>query len=298
MIHKKTLLWNDESEAKLMTYVWEHSEELQPNKKRPAVIICPGGAYLGTSDREAEPVALRFMTAGYQTFVLRYTTYYPTFTMDFSQKGREEPVLPQALFDLGKAISKVREHADEWNVDPDQIVLCGFSAGGHLVASMGVHWHESFLQEPISASNEQLKPNALILGYPLTDYLIMKEEAEKEVDEGKRELWRVSNQAVFGKEQPSIEELEGRSPVRFVTEATPPTFIWHTADDDLVYARNALNFATALAKQKVPYELHVFENGVHGLSLSDETTANDPAQINQECEVWVDLALKWLKKRM
>lgn len=298
MIHKKTLLWNDENEAKLFTYVWERSEELKSNRKKPAVIICPGGAYLGTSDREAEPVALRFMTAGYQTFVLRYTTYYKSFVSDENQQGREEPVLPQALFDLAKAISTVREHAEEWDVNPDQIVICGFSAGGHLAASIGVHWHESFLSEELSIESEQLKPNALILGYAVLDYLLMKEEAEKEEAEWKHEIWKSSNKAVFGSDIPSVEELKNISPVHFVTEVTPPTFIWHTADDDLVYAQNSLHFATALAKKKIPYELHVFENGVHGLSLSDETTENDPAQVNKDCQIWVDLALKWLEKRM
>ncbi|WP_197276427.1 alpha/beta hydrolase [Bacillus sp. JCM 19034] len=253
---------------------------------------------MGTSDREAEPVALRFMTAGYQTFVLRYTTYYKTFASDSNQKGREEPVLPQALFDLAKAVSTVREHADEWDVNPNQIVICGFSAGGHLAASLGVHWHESFLSEELSVESEQLRPNALILGYAVLDYILMKEEAEKEEAQWKHEVWKSSNHAVFGKEMPSLEELNNISPVNFVTEATPPTFLWHTADDDLVYAQNSLHFATALAKKRIPYELHVFESGVHGLSLSDETTENDPVHVNQDCQVWVDLALKWLKKRM
>src|SRR5690606_2898024 len=112
-----------------------------------------------------------------------------------------------------------------------------------------------------------------------------------------KELWKQSNQAVFGKLEPTDEELAERSPALHVSASAPPAFIWHTADDDLVYAENALRLAAAYAAHRVPYELHVFENGVHGLSLSSAVTASIPEHVNPDAAVWFDLAISWLSKR-
>jgi acetyl esterase/lipase len=176
--------------------------------------------------------------------------------------------------------------------------LVGFSAGGHLAASLGVHWHEPFLSERLGEANERFRPNALILGYPVLDYLLMRDELAREPNETHKQLFRLANQAVFGTPEPDEEQLAARSPALHVSDRTPPVFLWHTADDDLVYAQNALNFAIACARRKVPYELHVFASGVHGLSLADETTASWPGQINPEAAAWFGLALNWLKKSM
>ena len=95
---------------------------------------------------------------------------------------------------------------------------------------------------------------------------------------------------------PSDEDIKELSPVNYVSSKTPPTFMWHTASDGLVSVRNSLNFATELSKNGIPYELHIFENGGHGLSLCDEVTANEDAHINPEAKVWVNMVLTWLKK--
>jgi acetyl esterase/lipase len=272
--------------------------EFQKDQLRSAVVICPGGGYLGTSDRETEPIALKFASLGYHTFVLRYTTYYKEWVQDFNNPPapNEKSAYPQPLFDLAKAMLIIRENATKWLVDTDKIAVCGFSAGAHLSASLGVHWNSRLLNEKFNVDNELFKPNAVILGYPLLDYQLMKEKVETEANEFIKGFWEISGKAVFGTSNPSYEQLLEVSPVNYVSSETPPTFIWHTADDDLVYAENSLRFATMLAKHKVPYELHVFEGGVHGLSLCDETTAGDPSHINPECKVWFDLAHNWLKK--
>jgi acetyl esterase/lipase len=298
MLIEKIQLWEDSETVTLHSYILNNSMEFQKDQLRPAVVICPGGGYLGTSDREAEPVALRFASLGYHTFVLRYTTYFKEWVQDFNNlpAPNEKSAYPQPLFDLANAMLIIRENASNWLVDPERIAVCGFSAGAHLAASMGVHWNSSLLNEKFKSDNELFKPNAVILGYPLLDYQLMKEKVEEGANEFIKGFWEISGKAVFGTSNPSPEQLLVTSPVNFVSPQTPPTFIWHTADDDLVYAENSLRFATELAKNKVPYELHVFESGVHGLSLCDETTAGDSSHINPECKVWFDLADSWLKK--
>jgi acetyl esterase/lipase len=299
MLTQTIQLWEDRDDARVQCYILHNSPEFQTGVKRPAVIVCPGGAYLGTSDREAEPVALRFAAAGYHAFVLRYTTYYKEWVRDFQNlpPGNPRSAFPQPLLDLAQTIALVRRHAEEWRVNPDQIAVAGFSAGGHLAASLGVHWHEPFLKERLGIDNEQFKPNALILGYALLDYVFMHEDAFSGEDHLKKGLFRLAAQAIFGTPEPNEEQLKERSPALHVSSNTPPVFMWHTAEDGLVGAHNSLVFASALAKLRIPYELHVFTRGEHGLSLADETTAANPDQINPEAAAWFQLALNWLRKQ-
>lgn len=298
MLTKTIQLWKDNEHVNLFTYILDNSIEFKKDEKKPAVIICPGGGYLGTSDREAEPVAIRFATQGYHTFVLRYTTYYTEPVRDFNNppKENEKSAYPAPLFDLAKAMMIIKENADEWFVDSDKISICGFSAGAHLAASMGVHWQDDFLKEKFEINSEVFKPNALILGYPLLDYNIMKEKLDENPIEFLNGFWEVSNKAIFGKINLTEVELAELSVTNYVTSNTPPTFIWHTADDGLVYVENSLKFAEQLSKNKIPYELHIFESGPHGLALCDKTTAGEENHINPHCSVWFDLALNWMNQ--
>ena len=111
-----------EKPARLFTYVLDDIRELHFHT-RPAIIICPGGGYSGTCDREAEPIAVRFNALGCHAFVLRYNCRPARY--------------PVALLEIATAVAEVRAHADEWHVDPDRILVLGFSAGGHLAASLG-----------------------------------------------------------------------------------------------------------------------------------------------------------------
>lgn len=297
MLCEKIKLWEDNEQGFLETYISKNSEEITTDKKRPTVIICPGGAFLATTDREAEPVAMRFVAQGYNAVVLRYNTYFGKKVTDRKNppKGNDKSAYPQPLFDIAKAILIIRENAENWLVDNDKIVLCGFSAGGNVVANMGVHWQDELLKEKFNVSSEMFKPNAIILGYALTDHMAMKKGVSAN-NEGAKKFAELANKAAFGKEYPSEEELKEASPVNYVTEKVPPTFIWHTTDDAAVYVANSLGFASTLSKYKVPYELHIFETGVHGLSLCDETTAANEKHINTGCQQWFILAIKWLKK--
>ncbi|MDD2533520.1 MAG: alpha/beta hydrolase [Eubacteriales bacterium] len=297
---EKIKIWGDQDEAYLQAYLLHDSKEFNQQKKRPAVIICPGGAYLGTSDREAEPVALRFAAQGYQTFVLRYRTYFTEFSSNFNPKN-EIPVNPRSLwpnplYDLAKSISLIRQHANEWLVDTDHIAICGFSAGGNLVGHLATHWHDPELAAQIGVESNMLKPNAVIMGYPVLDYFTMVQiNAERNIPLN-NQIWRLSNTAVFGVAELSAEQLNTISPITAVSQQTAPCFIWHTASDELVYVENSLTFAMALSKHKIPYAMHIFESGPHGLSLADDTSADSPELINPDAAVWFDLVLTWLKK--
>lgn len=293
-------LWDDNDYAYLETYILKNSMEYKTGEKRPLVIICPGGAYMHTTDREAEPVAMRFLSLGYHAAVLRYNTHFNGIVMDRKNPppGNEKSAYPYPLYDLAKAMLTIRAHAESWFVDCDRIVLCGFSAGGHLAASMGVHWQDDFLKQKFDIGNDELKPGALILGYPLTDHHVMKQEVAGDSNKAMSAFNRIANKAGFGTEEPTDEELRNNSPVNFVSTQTPPTFLWHTANDGSVYVANSLNFASKLTENKVPYELHIFESGVHGLSLCDETSAAKENQIEPDCRIWFDLAATWLKKHV
>ncbi len=281
MITQTLPIRDDSQTVYLQTYLLHNSREFQTDIQRPAVLICPGGGYQFTSDREAEPVALRFLAQGYHAFVLRYSV---------------QTRFPQPMHDLAKAMSLVRAKAKEWLVDPDRIAVCGFSAGGHLGASLGVLWHEPWLSEPLGLDPEQLRPNALILGYAVIDSDLIDNTPTPQGPQGTLVGARdLIVRTVLG--EPDQELKERYRLDRHVSSSTPPTFLWHTADDELVFAHNALRFATALADHKVPYELHIFGHGVHGLSLADETTDTEGRMLNPAAHVWTDLALRWLKEQ-
>ena len=296
MISEKIKLWDNE-DVTLTSYILDDSAEISL-RKRPAMIICPGGWYLRTSDREAEPIAMKFASEGYNTFVLRYTTYYNMSDLDSNNQPKinKNSAYPKPLFDLAKAILTVRKNAEKYSIDTDKVFVCGFSAGGHLAASLGIHWDDNMLKEKFNVESELFKPNGMILGYPVTDYILMKELMEEATDEHLKESWELSGKSFFGKDNPSEEDFKSASPAYNVSSKTPPTFIWHTANDKTVDVRNSLNFASALSKYKIPYELHIFEDGVHGLSLCNEVTAREGKHINRECSIWINMAISWIKK--
>ena len=118
-------------------------------KKRKAVIICPGGGYEHLSPREGEPIAMKYLAMGYHVFVLHYSLAPERF--------------PTALRELALLTAKIREHADEWRIDSEGIIVSGFSAGGHLALSLGVHWDKEWLSGPLGLTPEQIRPNGLIL---------------------------------------------------------------------------------------------------------------------------------------
>ena len=308
MLIEKIALWPDRQDVCLAAYVREDSPQNSAGRKRPAVIVCPGGAYLGIASHEAEPVALAFSARGYQTFVLHYSTFFrgsmtnvpATPTPADLLNGNPHAAYPSPLLDLAKAFLAIRTNSSRWLTDPDQIAVCGFSAGGHLAASFGTSWHEPFIGEALGIDSLQIQPAALVLGYPLTDFCVMKRAMlfAKESNPGILAYWRLSCQAIFKTPEPADEELAALSPVTRVSRLMPPTFIWHTADDAVVPVANSLNLAEALAAQGIPFELYVFEKGAHGLSLADDSSAANASQISEPLQIWLTLAIQWLKRRL
>lgn len=252
-------------DAILSAYVRDNSAEIAPNRKRPAVVVCPGGAYAFTSDREAEPIALAFLAKGYQVFVLRYTC--------------ESMRYPTQLLQAAAAVAFVRKNAKAFHVNESAISIIGFSAGGHLAGSLGTMWNDAEISKKLGLTAEDIKPNALILSYPV-------------ITSG--EFAHVGSFDNLTGEDAKLREymsLENR-----VGDHVPPTFIWHTVTDDVVPVENTLLFANALQANKVSFEMHIFPEGRHGLGLANEESASPNCDCtNTHVEQWFELCDKWLK---
>lgn len=286
MLMEQITLWPDRGDVTLTTYVslpdpgWPF-----PSSPRPGVIICPGGAYLNLSDAEGGPIALALAARGYQAFVLEYS-------IASRVSGPEQARYPAQLIDLAKAMLTLRENARRWNLDPEQIAVMGFSAGGHLCASYAVHWHEPWLAQAVGADSALLRPRAAVLGYPITDYVLQRDRFADPIP-----MMTDSNRALFGEAAPPQEELERLSPCRHVTEHTPPVFLAHAADDGLVPVGNSLAMAQALTRAGIPCELHMFQQGDHGFANGHPMDRPWEAHRNRACAVWLDLAHRWLLKQ-
>ncbi|MBR2465245.1 MAG: alpha/beta hydrolase [Clostridia bacterium] len=263
----ETIQLGDFSEATLTPICYSNPKELSFPKRR-AVIVCPGGGYNHLSPREAEPIAAQFLAAGFATFILRYGV-------------GENAANYRPLKQLALAIRHVRENAQKYSVDPDYVFVCGFSAGGHLAASAGILWNAPVLDDiAAGAQREIVRPTGMILSYPV-------------ISAGKI-AHRDSFYKLCGKEDPSEAELNAFSLERHVSADTPPAFIWHTFADQTVPVQNSLLLAEAMTEAGVPFELHVFPQGRHGLALCNELTAvGKPQNIEPHTAQWLGLALRW-----
>lgn len=266
MQHNVTNIEVDGFTATLTTYLLDNSKEMDINRKRPMILICPGGAYSFVSAREAEPIAIKMIGMGFHAAILRYSIAPARF--------------PVALTQLAKAVAYIRNNHEEMNVLKDKIIVTGFSAGGHLAASLGTFWHEQFLNNIMGVPMEQYKPNGLLLSYPV---ITSGEFAH-----------RGSFDNLLG--ESTDEQLERLSLEKQVSVMTPPTFLWHTYEDGSVPVENTLFFASALRKCNVPFELHIYPRGGHGLALANEETMSASGNgVQSECTSWISLAGTWIR---
>lgn len=246
----------DSKEATLEGYILDCEITFGQETKRPAVLVCPGGGYVYCSPREGEPVALAYASKGIHAFVLRYST-------KFNAAGFKP------LQEVSWAIGYIREYAQEWNIDPEKIAVCGFSAGGHLALSSG-----------LLAEN---KPNAMILGYPAVqipnlpgaDYLL---------------------KVLTGKQTVTDQDSKDLSLVDKITKEAPPVFLVATAEDYLT-SFGALPVVNRYSQLGLPYEAHIFQHGPHGYSTADVAAANgSEGLVNDSVAHWLQLSVDWMMR--
>ncbi len=273
----------------LTSYIIDDKEEFQTGTKRPAVVLVPGGGYFGVSDREGEPVALRLLGLGYHVFQLSYTT------RDTKHETDQDKISDQALEDLAQTFEVIHAQAEQFLVDTSKLILMGFSAGGHLSAMFATYGQTEHFLADRKFSPAIYRPACLVLGYPVVDYTEMMRVVDASESTDLQAFWQASHQYVFGTSEPTVDELRAKSPITYVTEEMVPTFLWHTVEDGLVPHENVLTFAKELAARRVPYELHLYQSGVHGLALSDETTMGEASHVNLAAQTWVPQLHTWLK---
>ncbi len=237
--------------------------------KTPAIVIFPGGGYYFCSPREAEPIAKAYNSYGYSAFVVWYTI-----------KPNCEVINP--LLDAATAVYTVRKNADEYGIDGNKIAVCGFSAGGHLAAHISTCWNSPIIKEKLGINENDAKPNASILCYPVISAVDSPNIGSF------KNLFFVEDLKSVDRLLPDVS-LENK-----VDGCTCPAFVWHTADDASVPVQNSLNYCNALARHGIPFELHVFPHGPHGLSLADEATCGENA--DPYVARWHEFSVKWLKK--
>ncbi len=253
--------------AEMTLYLPDNSHEIDPARRRPTVVICPGGGYGFRSFREAEPIALQFLAGDCNAAVVSYSIAPTRF--------------PAALLQVAGAVAKLREYAAEWNVDPGKIAVMGFSAGGHLAASYGTLWNSDTVNSYYGGDSETRRPNGMILCYPV-------------ITSGDR-AHRGSIDNLLGEKKDDPAMLTLVSCEKQVTKDTPPAFLWHTFDDDCVPVENSLMMAAALREKDIPFELHVYPHGPHGLSLANETVYGTWNHACDEVQNWIGMAVRWMK---
>lgn len=246
----------DEDCPELKPYL---TDKCAAGQRTGAMIICPGGGYLRRTQHEGEPVAQWLNRIGISAFVLKY---------------RVAPYRhPYPLSDAQRAIRYIRYHAAHYCVDPERIGMVGFSAGGHLAATAGTRSDEGISDSSDPIDRMGSRPDLMILCYPVISFGDYRHQGS---------VTRLLGSAA------SQEMCDLLSNEQHVNERTPPAFIWHTSNDATVLVENSLLMAGALSRNKIPFELHTFESGRHGLGL---------ATSHPEAHRWTTLCEAWLRKR-
>lgn len=257
----------------MRAYLPDDAERSVYHGKRPALLILPGGGYAFTYAGEAEPIALRFVSEGIVTFILDYTC------TDVAPRA-----FPAALQEGFAAVRWIREHAQVYGIDPENIAACGFSAGGHLCACLGTLWNKPEAEQNAffaPGAGRICRPDKLLLSYPVIRFEAPCNEP--------------SVRSFFGFE-PDAALRKAYSLQNRVDAETPPAFLWSTSDDDCVPVVSSLQFAEALAAHGVPFELHVWPHGPHGLSLGNQVTQGIPYGKAHEhvSAAWTQEAVRFL----
>ena len=228
-----------------------------------AIVVCPGGGYGGLAGHEGQDYALYLNQHGVTAFVLRY------------RLGSQGYRHPRMLEDAQRAIRLVRARADEWKIDPKHIGIMGSSAGGHLASTAVTHFDAGKPDAADAIERQSSRPDLGILCYAVITMGPNTHQGSKDNLLGKA---------------PSADLVELLSNEKQVTKDTPPCFLWHTAEDTAVKVENSLDFAAALQRNGVPFDLHVYQKGRHGLGLADKPPFANP-------HPWAKDLVFWLKEQ-
>jgi len=253
---------NLETGGHLTCWIQQTSMAVSSGRKRPAILILPGGGYHHTSEREAEPVALRFAARGFAAFVLHYSCAPSRF--------------PVALREAAAAMRYIRERADDFEIDPHKVAALGFSAGGHLCGCLGTLFDSPEVADIGPA--ELLRPDALCLCYPVA------------VSWGRTHEGSFENLCGGDLQLRQRLSLEKR-----VRPDMPPVFLWHTRSDESVPCRNSLILAQELEEVGVDFSVHIYRKGKHGLATADIMAypAHDLPQISWDVPGWVESCIQF-----
>jgi acetyl esterase/lipase len=238
---------------------------------RDALLIIPGGAYRGVcSDREGEPIAHAFMPYGYNCFILHYSV-------------EPNAVFPRPLIEASLAIKHIKDNAESYGLNPKRVFVTGFSAGGHLAAALGTLWHISEIYEATGMPYGYNRPTAMLPIYPVisSDPLIAHKRSIDNltgtIDENDPKRKRYSLECC-------------------VDENTVPAFLVHTVADTVVNVENTLRFATALKRNGIRFEAHIYSDGPHGIATANAVTSNgNPDFDNPHNADWIRVAAEWMK---
>lgn len=255
----------DGAEGYLNAYISHVSKEYCKERKRPAMLVIPGGGYGMRSDRENEPIAFKYLAEGYNCFTLEYS---------LNPFG-----YPVQLIEGAMAVAYIKENAQDFGVIKDKVAAIGFSAGGHLAGMLATLFADKYVSEALKEKAVSARPDAVVLSYPVITSVKTHAGTMQTISGGNAEL-------------ADYLSLEKR-----VTEFSVPAFIWATADDNAVPVESSLKMAVAYREAGVQFELHIFKTGVHGLSLATNETSRegDKNLINSAVSEWFGLSVNWLK---
>ncbi len=233
------------------------------NQKRPCVIICPGGGYaILAAGHEGSDVAKYFNSIGVNALVLKYR-------IPNADNQIDKTIAP--LQDAQQAILLARTNAGSWGIDENKIGIMGFSAGGHLAASLANHYNDVKIENPTKVS---LRPDFQILIYPVISF-------GPEGHEGSR-INLIGNAS----DAKTVKAIDYFSSEKQITKDTPPAFLVHSKDDDAVPVANAIHYYDNLIANKVPAELYLYEKGGHGYGMKNSTSEI----------IWTSVMKTWMQK--
>ncbi len=290
MIYQTFQLGKD---TQLVAMIHDPYVSYQVTRKRGALILCPGGAYLIHATKEGEMSATHFYGKDWNTFVLKYTV---AMDREHPEKGfNKDARYPLQVIELMEAVHFIKQHAEEWYIDIEQMYVMGFSAGGHVAASLGTRWNDPALTSKLSfkPQKNELKLSGMILGYPMLRDNSPEFYRQDQTDTSKEQNKLVC-QVLYGKEEPSKQDRDKVNLINYISRNTIPTFIWHSTDDRVVDHLNSIHFIRALDEAGINCEFHLFSRGGHGLALANDITAANNKEKDIGIALWSNLALEWI----